>query len=101
MQDIPEDYKDKIMHAHLETSDLILMASEGMPGGKVNFGDNVSLSLAGTEDEKLTGYFNKLATGGKITMPLEKAPWGDTFGMLTDKFGIHWMVNITPAQPQK
>lgn len=98
---LPEDYKDKIMHAALETPDLMLMASEGMPGGKVNFGDNVSLSLAGVESEKLTGYFTKLSEGGTVTMPLEKQVWGDTFGMLTDKFGIHWMVNISSGQPQK
>jgi PhnB protein len=94
----PEDYKDKIMHAVLTTDDLMLMASEGMPGGHVTFGDNISLSLAGSDSEKLTGYFNKLAEGGKITMPLAKQAWGDTFGMLTDKFGVHWMVNISSGQ---
>lgn len=47
---------------------------------------------------ELRGYFEKLASGGMVGMPLEKAPWGDTFGMLTDKFGINWMVNIT-GQP--
>ncbi len=43
----------------------------------------------------LKGYFEQLSTGGNVTMPLEKAPWGDTFGMLTDRFGVPWLVNIT------
>jgi PhnB protein len=52
------------------------------------------MSLSSDNDEELKDYFNKLSVGGKIGMPLEKAPWGDTFGMFTDKYGIHWMVNI-------
>ncbi len=86
----------KIMHAQLEAdNDMVLMASDtpkGMPyrGGA----SNVSISLSGDDDRQLSGYFEKLAAGGKVTMPLEKAPWGDKFGMLTDKFGIEWMVNI-------
>jgi len=54
----------------------------------------MSMSLSGNNEAELRGYFEKLSSGGMITMPLEKAPWGDTFGMLTDQFGISWMVNI-------
>jgi PhnB protein len=97
MPGTPDDYKDKIMHAVIEAKDITLMASDGQPGGKVNFGDNVSLSLSGEDEAELTGYFNQLADGGKTTMPLEKQVWGDTFGMCTDKFGFHWMVNINQA----
>jgi PhnB protein len=43
----------------------------------------------------LSGY---LSAGGAVTMPLEKAAWGDTFGMVTDKFGISWLVNITATK---
>ena len=49
----------------------------------------------GDDDAKLTEYFNKLSEGGHVDMPLAKQFWGDTFGQLTDKFGMHWMVNIT------
>jgi PhnB protein len=58
-------------------------------------GTNVSLSLSGEDDEELTGYYDKLSEGGNASMPLSKAPWGDKFGMLTDKFGIQWLVNIS------
>ena len=43
----------------------------------------------------MRGYWEKLSEGGRVTLPFEKAPWGDTFGMCTDKFGVNWMVNVT------
>jgi PhnB protein len=52
------------------------------------------MSLSGDNEAELQGYFEQLSAGGNITMPLEKAPWGDTFGMLADKFGVPWLVNI-------
>ena len=87
---------DKIMHAALETNDqLMFMASDTPPGMPLALGGNVSISLSGENESELRGFWEKLSQEAKITMPLEKAPWGDTFGMLTDKFGINWMVNIT------
>ena len=61
-------------------------------------GARISMSLSGNDEATLRGYYEKLAAGGTIVEPLEKAPWGDTFGMLTDKYGIEWMVNIA-GQP--
>ena len=52
------------------------------------------MSLSGDDEAQLRGYFEKLAEGGSVTMPLEEAPWGDTFGMCTDRFGISWLVNV-------
>ena len=52
------------------------------------------MSLSGDDEAGLKGYWEKLSAGATIAMPLEKAPWGDSFGMLTDKFGVPWMVNI-------
>ena len=48
--------------------------------------------------EPLRKYFEGLSAGGTVSEPLVKAPWGDEFGMLTDKFGIHWLVNIVSAE---
>ncbi len=85
---------DKIMHSLLSGGDIRLMGSDSTREGE--FGQSfISLSLSGTDKEKLQEAWDKLADGGKVTMPLEKAPWGDTFGTLTDKFGVEWMVNIT------
>lgn len=94
----PEDYKNKVMHATLTTDSLSFMASDTPPGRSVTFGDSVHLSLMGKDEALLTKYFNGLSAGGKVTMPLAKQFWGDTFGMFIDKFGIHWMVNISAGQ---
>jgi PhnB protein len=92
----PED-DDKLMHGQLETpTGFTLMASDTAQGMTYNPGDNISVSLSG-DDEALRGYYEKLSDGGKVTMPLEKQMWGDEFGMVTDKFGINWMVNISQS----
>lgn len=87
--------KDKIMHSQLETpAGFTLMASDTPSSVDHKPGNTMTVSLSGDEEGTLKGYWDKLKDGGSITMPLEKAPWGDSFGMLTDKFGTPWMVNI-------
>ena len=90
------DQKDMIIHAALKSNSLSLMASDTQPKQPARFGDNIHMNLTGQDNNRLTEIFNRLAQGGKIDMPLAKQFWGDTFGMLTDKFGVHWMVNISP-----
>jgi|SRR5579885_943325 len=86
---------NKIMHAMLEADNgITFMASDTPDGMEYKAGTNYSMSLSGDNASELRGYFEKLSAGGTITMPLEHAPWGDTFGMLTDKFGVPWLVNI-------
>ncbi|HZO75666.1 MAG TPA: VOC family protein [Ktedonobacteraceae bacterium] len=93
-QDPSED--DKVMHSTLEADNgITFMASDTPHRMEYKVGTNFSMSLSGDNAAELRGYFEKLAAGGTIAMPLEKAPWGDTFGMLTDKFGVAWLVNIT------
>ncbi len=86
---------DRLMHGQLETpAGFTLMASDSptdMPADKPGA---FSVSLSGDDETELRGYWDKLAEGGTVTMPLEKAPWGDSFGMLNDRFGVPWMVNI-------
>lgn len=84
--------KGQIMHAMLD-GDIKLMGSDSLNASSE--AKKIELSLSGEDEAKLRGYWQALSDGGKITMPLEKAPWGDTFGMVSDKFGIAWMVNIT------
>jgi len=85
-----------IMHAELNAGDgLAFFASDTPERVEFRPGTNISMSLSGENEEELKTYFKKLSAGGKVTMPLEKAMWGDTFGMCTDRFGIGWMVNIT------
>lgn len=96
--DDPQE-QDKIMHSMLETPNgLTLMAADTPNSMDYTPGNNYSISLTGEDEAELRGYWDKLSDGAAIAMPLEKAPWGDTFGMLTDKFGVAWMVNIAGQQ---
>jgi PhnB protein len=96
-QDPSDD--DKIMHAQLEGENgIVFMAADTPSSMEYRPGTNFSMSLSGEDESVLRGYFDKLVEGGQVTMPLEKAPWGDTFGMLTDRFGVSWLVNVNQQQ---
>ena len=96
-QDPTDD--NKIMHGMLEAENgMVLMGSDAPKGMDVPTMSNISISLSGDNEAELRGYWEKLVAGGKINQPLVQAPWGDSFGMLTDKFGIEWMVNISGKQ---
>ena len=87
--------QDKIMHAMLTSpGDLVLMGADTPNTIPYNPGDNFSVSLSGEDEAELRGYWDKLVVGGSVTVPMEKAPWGDIFGMCTDKFGVSWLVNV-------
>ncbi len=93
-QDPSED--NLIMHSQLETNNgILLMASDTPNRMDYRTGTNMSISLSGDNEAELTEFYNKLSDGGTITMPLEKAIWGDSFGMFVDKFGVQWLVNIS------
>ena len=87
--------KDRIIHADLKNDLLSFMASDGDKEHPVHMGDNIHMSIVGSDSALLTKYFNALAKGGKVGLPLAKQFWGDIYRQLTDKFGVHWMVNIT------
>jgi PhnB protein len=85
-----------IMHANLVTpSGFTLMAADVPPNMEHKQGNNITISLSGDDGADLRGYWEKLSQGGQVMMPLEKQGWGDEFGMLVDRFGIPWMVNIS------
>ena len=88
--------KDKIMHVSLPIGKgNILMATDAVEsmGHKLTVGNNFYLSLSTESEEETKKLFDALSAGGKVTMPLDKTFWGAYFGMLTDKFGVQWMVN--------
>lgn len=90
--------QDKVMHSMLESPNgLVLMASDTPNRMEFTPGNNFSVSLSGEDEAELRGYWEKLSSGGTVSMPLEPAPWGDTFGMCTDKYGVNWLVNIAGA----
>lgn len=83
-----------IMHSQLDTEHGFTLMGSDTPSYMGEPGKNGSISLSGDDEAELKGYWDKLVAGGTASHPLVQAPWGDTFGMLTDKFGINWMVNI-------
>ncbi len=87
-----------IMHGALETpSGFTLMASDTPPGMDRREGTSITISLSGDDEAELRGYWDALSEGATVTVPLEKQMWGDTYGALTDRFGINWMVDIGDA----
>ena len=94
--DIPENEQDKIMHVALSIGKgNTLMATDTLDsmGQTLVVGTNISLSISAESEEEADKLFKGLSVGGVIIMPLAKAFWGAYFGMLTDKFGIQWMVD--------
>lgn len=92
--DMPEDKQDYIMHATLTKDDWMLIGSD-MMRDKLKIGDNVGLSLECKSEEEIRTIFDKLQEGGEVFMPVEDAFWGALFGVVTDKYGIEWMLNYT------
>lgn len=92
---------DRIMHISLPIGKgNTLMASDILEsmGHKLTVGNNFHVSVSTDSEAETTRLFNGLSESGKVTMPLEKTFWGSFFGMLTDKFGIHWMVSYDYSQ---
>jgi len=85
---------DAIMHATIKVGDThIMMCDDMRPEATAASGGNISLAIGLDDVEKAKSYFANLSDGGSVTMPLDKTFWAEAFGMLTDKFGIVWMVN--------
>jgi PhnB protein len=88
---IDESRYGEIMHASLKGPVNLMGSDSQMASEKAA---KVELSLGGTDEAQMKEIFDKLSDGGNVRMPLSKQFWGDTFGMLTDKFGVDWNMNI-------
>lgn len=86
---------EKIMHGMLTVGNgMMLMGADTPNSMELSAGSNFAVSLSGDDEAEIRGYWDKLSDGGQITMPINMAPWGDIFGMCTDKFGVPWLFNI-------
>lgn len=92
---VPEAESNLVMHSALTVSDSVQVMASDVPSHMEGDFPNGRISLSGDDKATLQGWFDGLAEGGTVNMPLDKAPWGDWFGDLTDRFGVSWMVNIT------
>lgn len=91
----PEEHKNKIMHSNFVSEGVNFMASDGPPDFKGSAGGNVSLMLDFSDEKEEERVFKAFAEGGTVTTPLADVFWGAKFGMVTDRFGISWMLNFT------
>ena len=90
---------DKVMHAMLTSpKGYLLMASDTAPGVPFDKGNTMTVSLSGDPGEGLEEFWDKLADGGSVTMPFDTPPWGGRFGMVTDRFGVDWMVAVNASR---
>lgn len=90
---------DLVMHSQLETvAGYTIMASDTPPGMERTEGSSITVMVSGDDAETLRGYFTALSDGGTVTMPLEKQFWGDEFGMVTDRFGVAWGIDISAGE---
>jgi PhnB protein len=88
---IPPGSENKIMHSAFTIGDSLLMGSDGMCSGKPEF-KGVSLSLSADDEQQAEKYFNALSNGGQVQMPMQPTFFAKRFGMVSDKFGVTWMV---------
>jgi PhnB protein len=89
---MPPNFDDKVMHVTFRIGDSTLMAADDCMSQR-KF-DGFSLSLSGANEAEAKKFFDALSAGGRVDMPLTKTFWSPCFGMLTDKFGIGWMVSV-------
>ena len=87
---------DQIMHAQFQIGETTIMTSDGRGGGKPSF-EGFALTIAAKDEAEADKMFAALSAGGQVTMPMGKTFFSPRFGMLADKFGVQWMINISAA----
>jgi PhnB protein len=92
---LAEGFEDKVMHTSFRVGETTLMASDGCSQDDANF-NGFRLSLSVPNEAEADRAFAALAAGGEVQMPLTKTFWSPRFGMLTDRFGLGWMINVMP-----
>lgn len=90
---LPPGWEDKVMHASVQIGETMLMASDGCVDGTAEF-KGVSLSVTMPDADTAAKVFTALADGGEVTMPLRNTFFAPRFGMVTDRFGIGWMISV-------
>ena len=92
--DLPTEAADRVMHARLSKGALTLMASDTMPGMPYKQGNNFGIAVACESRQEAERLFGDLGDKGQVTMPLAKTFWAERFGMVTDRYGIGWMLTF-------
>lgn len=94
----PPGSENRVMHARLAKGGAVIMASDSVAGSKVVTGNNFFINIDCETVAEQDKYFKALSSGGTVMMPLQETFWGARFGMLSDKFGVQWMLNCELAR---
>jgi len=95
-EEIPSEQRDRIMHANLTVGGMVLMGSDTPPDG-FQKPQGFSVNLQFDDRVEAERIFQKLAENGTVRMPFQETFWSTRFGMLVDRFGTPWMINVQPA----
>ncbi|MDV0446728.1 hypothetical protein MsAg5_05800 [Methanosarcinaceae archaeon Ag5] len=95
-----DDVKKRIVYTFLNIDGHNLMFSDTMPGMPFVAGNNISLTYGSTDKKRIEKLFNDLKAGGKVEMELQKTFWSESYGMVTDKFGIQWQLSLDDGKMQ-
>lgn len=96
---LTDDMKDRVMHAHLKVGDSDLMFSDTFPGMPYQPGDTVQIAIHPREEARAREIFAALEDGGQVVMSLQKTDWSPLYGIIKDKFGVTFQVNVPMEQP--
>ena len=95
-KDVPAEFRNKLMHATLVIGDQVLMGAD-VPPGRYQKPEGFSVAIGLKDVAKAERIFKSLSEGASVQMPIQETFWAVRFGMLTDKFGIPWMINCEKA----
>lgn len=84
---------DNIMHSTIKVGDSTIMMSDDLAPGGASAPGNISLAIGLNDPERARQLFANLAEGGTVLVPLDKTYWAEAFGIVSDRFGVKWMVN--------
>ncbi|WP_413376656.1 VOC family protein [Alkalihalobacillus sp. 1P02AB] len=90
---LPDEAKDRVIHAQLKVGNTFLMLSDTFPGQPYETGAQVDVAITLSDVEKSKEVFGKLEVGGEVVMPLQETPWSPSYGQVKDKFGITWQIS--------
>ena len=95
-----DDMKDRVMHAHLKVGDADLMFSDTFEGMPYQPGDTIQIAIHLKEEARAREIFAALEDGGQVVIPLHGTGWSPLYGMVKDKFGVNFQLNVQGEQPQ-
>jgi PhnB protein len=93
-EQFPKELHSQVMHSHLQNGDFVMMASDMCGMGDLTQGNSVEISLTCSSEEEINRLYKQLSEGGRISQELQEQFWGELFAMVTDRFGVRWMLSF-------